>query len=98
MGGFGEFAGLFASSAAGGPFRGSRSLRGWACRLVAVTAIEIGVGDAHPASLRAEDHDSIFAGLRHRHFFLLQSSSASRVAAAALGFFILSQSGERPER
>jgi hypothetical protein len=50
MGGFGEFAGLFASSAAGGPFRGSRSLRGWACRLVAVTAIEIGVGDAHPAS------------------------------------------------
>jgi hypothetical protein len=40
-------------------------------------------------SLRAEDHDSIFAGLRHRHFFLPQSSSASRVTAAALGFFIL---------
>jgi hypothetical protein len=57
---------------------------------------------ANPASgaisLRAEDHDSIFAGLLHRHFFLLQSSSASRVASAALGFFILSQSGERPER
>src|ERR1700741_3349482 len=49
-------------------------------------------------SLRAEDHDSIFASLRHRHFFLPQSSSTSRVTAAALGFFILSQSGERPER
>ena len=28
---------------------------------------------------------------------LVQSSSASRFTAAALGFFILSQSGERPE-
>src|SRR5262249_55837305 len=31
--------------------RGSRSLRGRACRLVAVTAIEVGVGHAHTASL-----------------------------------------------
>src|SRR5262245_3875593 len=31
--------------------RGSRSLRGRARRLVAVTAIEVDVGDAHPASL-----------------------------------------------
>jgi hypothetical protein len=29
---------------------------------------------------------------------LAQSSSASRVIAAQAGFFILSQSGERPER
>jgi hypothetical protein len=29
---------------------------------------------------------------------LPQSSSASRVTAACAGFFILSQSGERPER
>jgi hypothetical protein len=29
---------------------------------------------------------------------LAQSSSASRVTAAQAGFFILSQSGERPER
>jgi len=29
---------------------------------------------------------------------LAQSSSASRVTAGASGFFILSQSGERPER
>src|SRR5262245_59690173 len=35
----------------------------------------------------------------HRHRFLPQSSSASRfTAAGAFGFFILSQSGERPER
>jgi hypothetical protein len=29
---------------------------------------------------------------------LLQSSSASRLTASHAGFFILSQSGERPER
>src|SRR5262245_34796610 len=34
----------------------------------------------------------------HRHRFLPQSSSASRFTAGAFGFFILSQSGERPER
>jgi hypothetical protein len=54
--------------------------------------------DVCAVSLRAKDHDSIFASLRHRHFFLPQSSSASRVTAVAFGFFILSQSGERPER
>src|SRR5438034_10436337 len=36
--------------------------------------------------------------LRYRHFSLPQSSSASRLTAAHAGFFILSQSGERPER
>src|SRR5215471_14690245 len=36
--------------------------------------------------------------LRHRHFFLPQSSSASRFTAGASELFILSQSGERPDR
>jgi hypothetical protein len=36
--------------------------------------------------------------LRYRHFSLPQSSSASRFTAGASAFFILSQSGERPER
>jgi hypothetical protein len=49
-GGFGEFAGLFASSAASGLFR-SAALWGRARRLVAVTATDIGVGDAHITSL-----------------------------------------------
>jgi hypothetical protein len=35
---------------------------------------------------------------RYRHFSRLQSSSASRFTAGAFGFFILSKSGERPER
>jgi hypothetical protein len=34
----------------------------------------------------------------YRHFFLPHSSSASRFNADASEFFILSQSGERPER
>src|SRR5262249_24909055 len=34
----------------------------------------------------------------HVRLFLPQSSSASRFTAGAFGFFILSQSGERPER
>ena len=34
----------------------------------------------------------------YRHFSLLQSSSASRFTAGAGGFFILSQSGDRPLR
>jgi len=36
--------------------------------------------------------------LLHRHRSLPQSSSASRFTAGASAFFILSQSGERPER
>src|SRR5258708_1191481 len=36
--------------------------------------------------------------LRYRHFFLPHSSSSSRFTAGAFAFFILSQSGERPER
>jgi hypothetical protein len=35
---------------------------------------------------------------RQLHRRCLQSSSASRFTAGAAGFFILSQSGERPER
>jgi hypothetical protein len=38
------------------------------------------------------------AGAIHRRFFLPQSSSSSRFTAGAFAFFILSQSGERPER
>jgi hypothetical protein len=34
----------------------------------------------------------------HRHWPFPQSSSASRFTAGASGFFILSQSGDRPER
>jgi hypothetical protein len=45
-----------------------------------------GLGDPHP---RDVDH-------RHRSF--VQSSSASRRTAGAAGFFIFSQSRERPER
>src|SRR5262249_60266599 len=40
---------VFASSAAGGPFRGG-PLRGWARPLEAVAAIDIGVGHTHGAS------------------------------------------------
>jgi hypothetical protein len=36
--------------------------------------------------------------LRHRRFLLPHSSSSSRFTAGAFEFFILSQSGERPER
>jgi hypothetical protein len=36
--------------------------------------------------------------LLHRHLSLPKSSSASRFTAGAAAFFILSQSGERPER
>src|SRR5215467_5104100 len=46
------------------------------------------------------DHDAISAGLRcytHRQRSFPHSSSASRFTAGAV-FFILSQSGERPER
>jgi hypothetical protein len=46
-------------------------------------------------SLRV-DHDPVLA--HYRHFFLPQSSSASRFTAGASEFFILSQSGERPDR
>src|SRR5262249_32842438 len=39
-----------------------------------------------------------FCRALHRHFPFPQSSSASRFTAGAAGFFILSQSGDRPER
>jgi hypothetical protein len=43
--------------------------------------------------LRLPNHDPVFA----RHHRLPQSSSASRITADSFGFFILSQSGDRPE-
>ena len=44
------------------------------------------------------DAVSEMGAIVYRHFSLPQSSSASRFTAGAAGFFILSQSGERPER
>jgi hypothetical protein len=44
------------------------------------------------------DAVSEMGAIVYRHFSLPQSSSASRFTAGATGFFILSQSGERPER
>jgi hypothetical protein len=41
-------------------------------------------------------HDAVLAV--HRRFFLPHSSASSRFTAGAVGFFILSQSGEQPER
>jgi hypothetical protein len=44
------------------------------------------------------DHDPVLTCSRYRRFLLPHSSSASRFTAGAAEFFILSQSGERPER
>src|SRR5262249_51401286 len=52
--------------------------------------------DVRAIILRPVDHDPVLA--RHRHFFSPHSSSASRFTAGAFAFFILRQSGERPER
>jgi hypothetical protein len=38
------------------------------------------------------------SGRRYRHLSLPQSSSASRFTAGAFGFFIFSQSRDRPDR
>jgi hypothetical protein len=46
--------------------------------------------------LASPGDDAVLVG--HRHFFLPHSSSSSRFTAGAFGFFIFSQSGERPER
>jgi hypothetical protein len=51
--------------------------------------------DVGAVSLRAVNHDPVLVG--RRRFFLPHSSSSSRFTAGA-EFFILSQSGERPER
>ncbi len=44
------------------------------------------------------DAISEMGAIVYRHFCLPQSSSSSRLTAGASEFFILSQSGERPER
>jgi hypothetical protein len=57
--------------------------------------------DIGAVALRTVDHDAVLAARRsHAHLrrSFDQSSSASRFTAGAAGFFILSQSGERPER
>jgi hypothetical protein len=45
--------------------------------------IRVELDDISAVVLRAEDHDPVLA--RHRHFFLPQSSSASRFTAGAFG-------------
>jgi hypothetical protein len=60
------------------------------CKLVMQSAV--------PAHGRSFQEKQLTAGFYHRHFCLPQSSSASRFTAGASAFFILSQSGERPER
>src|SRR5215813_2067366 len=57
--------------------------------LLRVPAALVLVICAAPVVLRAENHNPVF---------LPHSSSASRFTARAVGFFIFSQSGERPER
>src|SRR5262249_55301795 len=52
-------------------------------------------GDDPRGTVLVEDHGPLLA--RHRRFFLPHSSSSSRFTAGAVAFFILSQSGERPE-
>jgi hypothetical protein len=49
-----------------------------------------------PSFFRTVDHDPVFAC--YRRFLLPHSSSSARFTAGAFAFFILSQSGERPER
>ena len=44
-----------------------------------------------------EDGRTLISQL-HKGFYLLQSSSASRFTAGALGFLLLIQCGERPKR
>src|SRR5262249_1953791 len=59
------------------------------------------LNDVSAVRLRAVDHDPVSATLRcHAHLrrSFDQSSSASRFTSGASAFFILSQSGERPER
>src|SRR6266487_3785264 len=54
--------------------------------------------DVLAVSIPRIDAVSETAAIVHRHFFLPHSSSSSRFTAGASEFFILSQSGERPER
>src|SRR5262249_36768626 len=59
------------------------------------------LNDVGPVILRPVDQDPVLAAPRsHAHLrrSFDQSSSASRFTAGAFAFFILSQSGERPER
>src|SRR5215472_15928845 len=59
------------------------------------------LNDIGAVALRTVDHDAVLAARRsHAHLrrSFDQSSSASRFTAGAFAFFILSQSGERPER
>jgi hypothetical protein len=55
-------------------------------------------GDAKVVPPFRAVHDAVIARRSHRRFFLPHSSSSSRFTAGAAEFFILGQSGERPER
>src|SRR5215813_13283012 len=65
------------------------------CQRLAPSRSEL--DDIGPVALRAKDHDPVVAS-HYRRLVLPQSSSASRFTAGAARLFILSQSGERPER
>jgi hypothetical protein len=54
--------------------------------------------DAFPVSSPRNHAEGEMRSRLHRHRSLPQSSSASRFTAGASGFFILSQSGDRPDR
>src|SRR6516164_5432562 len=65
------------------------------CQRLAPSRSEL--DDIGPVALRAKDHDPVVAS-HYRRLVLCQFSFASRFTAGASEFFILSQSGERPER
>ena len=66
------------------PLHGLPQSRGWVC---------------DPCDgRRLAPHKQLAVGFYRRHRSLPQSSSVSRFTAGASAFFILSQSGERPER
>jgi hypothetical protein len=54
--------------------------------------------DVLAVSIPRIDAVSETGAIVYRRFFLPHSSSSSRFTAGAFAFFILSQSGERPER
>ena len=68
------------------------------CMRASITMSDIGVFLAEPVLAR---YQTLNGGEVHKDANILsvpQSSSASRRTASHAGFFILSQSGERPER
>jgi hypothetical protein len=81
---------------AGPPF--TRSAVGSECNLIVLDASYV-LHDAFAVRGRGIDAEGKMSSqLAHLRPLLPQSSSSSRFTANASGFFILSQSGERPDR